>query len=352
MSINYVQSGYLVGSLALGACVAPHSDQPRSPQEPGPSTTQSAGEPASPADEPSQPVAPTAPAPPPGPAPGGSPDAGSAPPEDLGGYAWTGNPEQPGPYPVASYEPVPPGGTRYTVWYPDTSVAQQFPAVIVAPGATYLKEDMAWLGEHLASHGYLAVGFTPTIQVCPCVGLWRDGLMDSVAQLKREADDSRSPIHARWEKGNIGAVGYSAGGGGALLASSESAELRTVVGLAPAVNILDAPGSTDVPFLQICGGTDDVVPREACATFHDNHAGTEVPRQLLLLRGVGHWVFVNGAEPPNALQAQATSRRYVVAWLHRFLKGLTDEANELLIGAGAERDLASGELGDLRHDSM
>ena len=240
--------------------------------------------------------------------------------------------------------PTPLGQEELTVLVPDAPVGEQFPLIGVGPGASYTKDDMTWISEHLASHGFMVVTVTPTFLFGVNVQPWGEALVHAIEQVQADAAGSGTPAAGRFD-GRLGLLGYSAGGGGAMVAAGMLPDVETVVGLAPATNLLGAPASIEQPFLQVCGELDTAVNAEACNAFHDNHAEDHV-RETLFLMGHDHWVFTNEAENPEV--PFALSRRYATAWFELFLKD-AQHRRGVLFGDGAMADVASGAIGDLRY---
>ena len=279
-----------------------------------------------------------------------APSAGSPEtPAREGGYWYTGDPGMLGPYQVESYGTTIPHGfgpAQTTVRYPaDGDAGERFPAVIVAPGASYTNEDMTWIGTHLSSHGYITVSVDQPLVFGVDASWWGESVINGLALIKTENDTPGSPIEGMLDTAQIGTMGYSAGGGGALWAATQSDEIRTVVGLAPAVNVVGSPPSIEVPFLEICGEVDDVVPPDACNGFYDNHAD-DFTRSLVFVSGRGHWVNTDDTDDLEYLEI---ARRQYTAWFGYVLKGLQIDYEPFVYGAQLQQDIARGTLVDVRY---
>lgn len=267
------------------------------------------------------------------------------------GYASTGAPGETGPRPVTSYEAeltVPLGKVLFTVWYPaDARAREQFPLVPIAPGASFTKESMIWVGSHLASHGYIAITITPTVLYGVDVTAWGQAVINAIDHARDADANPKSPIHQRLDPGNIGVLGYSAGGGGAMVASELDAEIDTVVGLAPAVNLLGTPDKVQVPFIEICGDLDTLVSPQDCTAFYDRQ-DADLAREMLFVVGSDHWVNTDGATANNTLPHQALAKRTFTAWFNYYLKGQTGESEPFLTGPIAADSVRDGKISGLR----
>lgn len=221
----------------------------------------------------------------------------------------------------------------------DAPVASgRFPLVILAHGYGNTPEVLSWLGENLASKGYVVVAPAfrdPPISIRTAAS--RAGPIArrplDVAFVAREAQRrarAGQGIFAAADAARTALIGYSMGGYGVLTAggapieprmaglsrgvlapyaagAAKAADLlvpevKAIVALAPAIRFGDVPiwtgagaGAVAAPTLFIVGGQDHVVGAEA---VRDQFlAPARAPRYLLTFKGAGHSIALTGAPP-------------------------------------------------------
>jgi dienelactone hydrolase len=168
-------------------------------------------------------------------------------------------PDESGPYHAGwyttEYEVKPYGVYRASIYYPARSEARfaaadasgaPYPGIVAANGYYGADWNITWLPRQLASHGYVALCFTPpaggTLNTWTYSGLvqswdttqWAAGFKAGIDKLKEENTLPGSLVYGLLDADTFGAIGLSMGGGGALEAAGSSAEIDAVVGLAPA----------------------------------------------------------------------------------------------------------------------
>jgi predicted dienelactone hydrolase len=271
---------------------------------------------------------------------------------------------------------------------PGTRVAQgRYPLVILAHGYSNTPEVLSWLGENLASKGYIVV--TPAFRDPPinirtaaaAAGPLARRPLDIAfvaAEAQRRARGSQG-IFAGADADRTALIGYSMGGygvlaaagapldpglaaatrgvlapyvaGGAKAADLKVAGLKAVVAIAPpralrGANMWGAPGlaAISAPTLFIVGSQDHVVgydPGVRTLFAEETHA----PRYLLTFREAAHSIALIGAPP--AMQGSfwdkdwfedavwrkdrlmAIEAHFITAFLDRYVKG--DEAKAAYI---------------------
>ncbi len=168
-------------------------------------------------------------------------------------------PDQAGPYRVGwyntQYEVAPYGLYRASVYYParyDARLAPPdasggpYPGIVASNGYYGADWNITWLPGQLASHGYVALCFTPpaggTLNTWTWSGLvqswdttqWAEGFKGGIEKLKEQNTLDGSLVHGLLDVETFGVIGLSMGGGGALEAAGTSSQIDAVVGLAPA----------------------------------------------------------------------------------------------------------------------
>lgn len=116
------------------------------------------------------------------------------------------DPGKPGPYKFQSYSDANLADTGYQsamIYYPLDAPGAR-PATTLSGGFTNTKEQMTWLGEHLASHGFVVIIFTPTNNRVLDPNVWATGHKASLNKLKAENQRSGSPIAQKVRTDRLG----------------------------------------------------------------------------------------------------------------------------------------------------
>jgi hypothetical protein len=309
------------------------------------------------------------------------------------------DPEVPGPFVVAfyeaSYEVAGFGTFPALVHYPagisDTAPAQRlpsepYPVVVLSNGLAASAVMLSWLSEHLASHGYVVLGFTPQNPFALDVTNWADGFRQGLAFLYVENVRGDSPVFGLVRMERIGLIGLSMGGAGALEAAGRGVKADTVVALAPGINDLgrfifmetiEAAERIRVPTQIQVGNRDCFVnPKEGSllrftnltdqgvATYYD----IITARKLYVeINGANHVAYINeeiadignlivaGLIPIDCMPGISTAEQHRVAakyatmWFDTYLYETTFW-NQTLFGRGIREDFESGVLSDFRID--
>jgi len=192
-----------------------------------------------------------------------------------------------------------------TVWYPAGEAAPQ-PLLVFSHGFTSLRGNGRYLGEHLASHGFVvaAVDYPLTSAWAPG-GAYVEDVVQQPGDISFLIDTlqglARTPGHdlsGRIDTTRIGAFGISLGGLTSTLAGFHP-ELRdprigAVLSIAGPTNFFTAGffRHADLPFLMLAGKLDALVPWEANAE--------PVPRKvpgarLVTVLGGSHTAFSHGS---------------------------------------------------------
>jgi len=248
------------------------------------------------------------------------------------------NPEVAGPHPVKSYTDGLSDGaySSAVVFYP-SDVKNPRAATTLSGGYTNTKEQMVWLAEHLASHGFVVQVFTPTNPNSTDPRIWETGHLGSVRKLKSESVRSGSPIQGLVDPGRLAVMGFSMGGAGTILAVNSAQEpLRAAIALCP---YQPQALSVKVPTMFVTG-TGDFVATPANVEKAFNATGPDSPRALLNLDGMRH----QNVTSPGAFRRQLS--RYLTTWYQIFLDGHTSH-KKYLTGAEADADKARGGIATL-----
>ncbi len=217
-----------------------------------------------------------------------------------------------GPYKVQSY--LPPGSNKnyksIIVYYPENSMDETLPATTLSGGFTNTKEQMSWLGQHLASHGFVVAVFTPTNPYALDARVWSVGHQASIDTLLAESDKDTSPIAGRVDPERLGLMGFSYGGAGTVLAANAlGSRVRSAVTLC-AFN--PQTSTNPIPMLFITGTNDTVAsPNRILSAFRN--FSTSMPKAFAKFNKLAHGDITNGG------RYHETIARYTTAWSQVFL---------------------------------
>jgi dienelactone hydrolase len=212
------------------------------------------------------------------------------------------------------------GGTAYgdaavlgdgsELYYPE-GATPPFASIVIVPGFTAQRSDIAPWASFLASHGIISLAIdTNTVGDLPDVR--SQGLLDALASLKKENARAGSPITGKLDLSRMAVMGWSMGGGGTWLTADAHPELKAAVSLCGW--ILDAVGSrTTVPSLQLAVSDDELAVGMSQPVYAAIPNAT--PKMLVEWASGGHWT---NNTPSN--QGRQVGR-YGLAWLKVFLEG-------------------------------
>jgi hypothetical protein len=192
-----------------------------------------------------------------------------------------------------------------------------FTASTLSPGFTNSASDIFWLGQHLSTHGFIVLAMAPS-NTWGNNPEWRDAHVAAYEELIEENGRAGGPIAGHVNVNKIQIMGYSKGGGGALMAAQQLSSQGKVIGavqpLAPYfdswsnVNLITAP-------IAIHGGSSDIIAptgSHAVPMFNGLASGTK--RLLAIYSGLSHttWVSSSSTHHPRIKQ-------YVTSWMKVYL---------------------------------
>nr|7QJT_A Chain A, cutinase (711) [Thermobifida cellulosilytica TB100] len=210
-----------------------------------------------------------------------------------------------GPFPVSEERVSSPvsGFGGGTIYYPQEN--NTYGAVAISPGYTATQSSVAWLGERIASHGFVVITIdTNTTLDQP------DSRADQLeAALDHMVDGASSTVRSRIDRNRLAVMGHSMGGGGTLRLASRRPDLKAAIPLTP-WHLNKSWSNVQVPTLIIGAENDTVAP----VALHAEPSYTSIPtstrKAYLELNGASHFA-------PSV--ANATIGMYGVAWLKRFV---------------------------------
>jgi hypothetical protein len=217
-----------------------------------------------------------------------------------------------GPYKVQSY--LPSGSNRdyksVIIYYPADAMSESLPVTTLSGGFTNTKEDMSWLGQHLASHGFVVAVFTPTNPYALDARVWSVGHQASIETVLMESDKDGTPIAGRVDPDRLGLMGFSYGGAGTVLAANEmGSQVRSAVTFC-AFN--PKTSTNPIPMLFVTGTKDTVAsPNRVLSAFRKFE--TSMPKAFAKFNKMAHGDITNGGRYHENIA------RYTTAWSQVFL---------------------------------
>lgn len=218
------------------------------------------------------------------------------------------------------------------VYYPTDSKRAKMPATTLSGGFTNTKEDMIWLAEHLASHGFVVIAFTPTTNTTLDPNVWATGHKGAIAKIKAENGRAGSPLQGKVDVGHLGVSGFSMGGAGTIVAVNElGSAVQASVPICAFNPVLPA---AKVPTLFITGSADVVAaPGPIVNAYQSMQSGA--PKALTNFTNMSHFdVYMPSAQHANIA-------RYMTAWYQVHLMG-DDSYRSYLDGEALEENKAAG----------
>jgi dienelactone hydrolase len=201
-------------------------------------------------------------------------------------------------------------GDGSELYFPE-GATPPFASIVIVPGFTAQRSDIAPWASFLASHGIVSLAIdTNTVGDLPDVR--SQGLLDALASLKKENARTGSPIAGKLDLSRMAVMGWSMGGGGTWLTADAHPELKAAVSLCGW--ILDSVGSkTTVPSLQLAVRDDELAAGMSQPIYAAIPNAT--PKMLVEWSSGGHWT---NNTPSN--QGRQVGR-YGLAWLKVYLEG-------------------------------
>jgi dienelactone hydrolase len=183
--------------------------------------------------------------------------------------------------------------------------------VVVVPGFISPEAAIRAWGPFLASHGIVTLtigtnsgGDSPEERA--------RALLDGIETLKAEHTRPGSPLEDQLALDRFALMGWSMGGGGTLIAASQTPELRAAIGLA-AWSPRARFAQNQVPTLLLAGSGDDIAGGQSQGFFESIPQTT--PKMLFEVAGGNHDI----ANDPRS--ANGEIGRYGLSWLKVFLEG-------------------------------
>lgn len=245
------------------------------------------------------------------------------------------------------------GTYNATIYYPKDR-SEQYPPVAFSPGMGAVKCMYKWIGNHLASHGYVVLIFTLPKPFTTKTDQQAAGFVTAFELIEAENQNPESPIYDLVDFYKRGIMGHSMGGVSSL-AAAMNMQVDAVVAMAPAPGIAYSVREIEITApTQIQTGTvDRIVPSRLPKSYYERLI-TDT-KQFLNFNGGNHIQFNDYNMIPFAGQfavvdtvdyLQRLSRRYATAWLDYYLKDDTS-VEPFLFGEYVQQDLESEYLAEM-----
>ncbi|MBP7342813.1 MAG: hypothetical protein KA957_10905 [Syntrophaceae bacterium] len=232
------------------------------------------------------------------------------------------NPASTGSYTKCTY--TPPSNSGYaaaSVWYP-CSGAGPFAATTLTGGYTNRYSDMAWIANHLVTHGYIIFAMTPN-NIYGYNSSWTTAHKAGISMLKSENTRTGSyfrpnPIKGKVNTSRLQIMGFSKGGGGALLASADlGSGVQTTQALAPYMDF--SYSLRNIKAKTICyTGRSDIIASDSAVVRMYNSLPTSIDRTLGYFNGFAHTDWMTGTSY-NTYNNRA--KKYITAFMKYHLEG-------------------------------
>jgi alpha-beta hydrolase superfamily lysophospholipase len=190
-----------------------------------------------------------------------------------------------------------------TVYYPTSTSDGTFGAVVITPGFTAYESSISWLGERLASQGFVVftIDTNTTLDQPDSRG---DQMLAAADYLTQ-----RSSVRGRIDATRVALMGHSMGGGGTLEAAKDRTSIKAIIPMTP-WNLDKTWSEVRTPTLIFGAESDTVAP----VSSHSEPFYTGLPstteKAYIELNGASHFA-------PNT--SNTTIAKYSVSWLKRWV---------------------------------
>lgn len=263
------------------------------------------------------------------------------------------------------------------VYYPATAAGQNqtmdstqkpYPGVVVAPAAFIGYSDIEWITTHLASHGYIVIGYNRPNAFDLTTNTDTGAIGCGLTKLVSENGSATSRIKTGVNTARLGASGISLGGAAVLRKTPDDARIKAVVSFTPGypnqfgdqATIDQKTALITVPTQIQSGEMDCVSPGTGT---HYYGLMTSATKEWLEIADGNHTKFTDpggddpsfsgGSCPVSSLSTtdqQRLARKYATAWFGYFLKGNTVDYDTYVYGVDIQNAQATGVLSVLQHN--
>jgi dienelactone hydrolase len=176
---------------------------------------------------------------------------------------------------------------------------------------------MEWIANHLVTHGYIVYAMTPT-NIYGYNSSWTSAHKAGIAMLKSENTRTGSAIYGKVNTAKLQIMGFSKGGGGALLASAAlGAGVKATQALAPYMDASYNLSATKA--ITACyTGTSDIIASPSNVVKMYNSLPSTVDRTLGYFSGFAHTDWMTGS---TANSNGNRAKKYITAFMKYHLDG-------------------------------
>lgn len=192
------------------------------------------------------------------------------------------------------------GGTIYYPTAPNT-----YGVIALCPGFTGTQASVAWLGNRLASHGFVVV----TMNTNSSLDFPASRATQLIAALNHVINNSNATVKSRIDPSRRAVGGHSMGGGGSLIAAQNNPALKGAYPLTP-WNTSASFSSVSVPTMIIGADGDTTAP----VASHARPFYASLPAATFKAYGE-----LNGASHSTPTSTSTPTGRYAVSWMKRFV---------------------------------
>ncbi len=169
-----------------------------------------------------------------------------------------------------------------TIYYPREN--NTYGAVAISPGYTGTEASIAWLGERIASHGFVVI----TIDTITTLDQPDSRAEQLNAALNHMINRASSTVRSRIDSSRLAVMGHSMGGGGTLRLASQRPDLKAAIPLTP-WHLNKNWSSVTVPTLIIGADLDTIAPVATHAKPFYNSLPSSISKAYLELDGATHF---------------------------------------------------------------
>ncbi|MFE3845295.1 alpha/beta hydrolase family protein [Thermoplasmatota archaeon] len=285
-------------------------------------------------------------------------------------------PDQPGPYLVGYYRisyNVPPFGkysatirypAKFNGWRtPPQSSNKTYPGIIVGNGFAGSDWNIKWIPNHLTSHGFITICFTPPDKYLGNTTQWSYGFIGGFDKLSDENNRYLSPIYGLINIEKIGVIGLSMGGAGCIEATgNKPLVIDAAVALAPAKSDFSESAAMNISVpIQIQVGSDDsMIQPKRVIPYYNIHISNDTIKEYLEINGGNHIGYIDyfyarfaewmGLDESHGIQFSEQHRissKYFTSWFYYYLKD-QDEYYTYIFGVEAINDYDSRILSEFK----
>jgi dienelactone hydrolase len=224
-------------------------------------------------------------------------------------------PDANGPYTTCTY--TPPSNSGYSaakVYYP-CEISAKAGATTLTGGFTNQYSDMAWIANHLSKWGYIVYAMTPN-NIYGNNPSWTSAHKAGIAMLKSENGRTASKIYGKVDTTKLQIMGFSKGGGGALLASASlGSGVKTTQAMAPYMD--SSYNLSGIKSNTICyTGTSDSIASPGNVVKMYNSLPSSIDRTLAYFNGFPHTDWMPGStNNTNTNKAKKYITAFMLYWL-------------------------------------